>query len=264
MTKSTPAFVEPENFENVVPTKGDLAILYEDDSLLVLNKAQGVVIHPAIGHRGETLVHHLLYYLQGSPEFPTLSPTRPGIVHRLDRGTSGLLLVAKNRDALEELSRQFKQREIKKEYEAIAYGAMKTASGRFESTIGRDPKDRKKMSSRSKDGREALTLWTRKEAFHHFTYVRLFPHTGRTHQLRVHLTEASHPIVGDDLYGKGSRTRRAPFHPDVEALVQGATQTFLHAAALHLVHPSTKKKISFEAPLPENFKTFLDALRKYD
>lgn len=251
----------PEEPLDLAPVRGDLAILHEDESLLVLNKAQGIVVHPAAGHRGETLVHHLLHHFQSAPEFLETSPTRPGIVHRLDRGTSGVLLVAKSRAVHEALSKAFKLRHIKKEYEAIAWGVMKE-KGVFESTIGRDPKNRKKMSSRAPEGREALTRWARARAFRHFTHVALFPHTGRTHQLRVHLSEARHPIVGDELYGRAPRGLALP--APLEEALRGATETFLHAKRLELAHPVTGKPLVFTAPRPERFENLLSLLERWD
>lgn len=245
------------------PLEGNLEILYEDDEFLALNKAQGTVVHPAPGHKGPTLVHYLLHHLESAPGFSSLSPARPGIVHRLDRGTSGVLLIAKNRTALENLARQFKDRTIKKEYVAVAWGRMKE-SGRFQSTVGRDPRHRHRMSSKSPTGRDALTLYRRERAFDHFTYVRLFPHTGRTHQLRVHLSEAGHTIVGDDLYGKPTKSRIAALTPALAAHLMGVTQTFLHAERLTLAHPKSGETLDIRAPVPENFSSLLPLLEKED
>jgi len=247
---------------DLMPIAAALDVLYEDESLLVINKPQGWVVHPAVGHRGETIVHYLLHHLQNSPDFGSMSDTRPGIVHRLDRGTSGCLLVAKNRRTLEELARQFKDREVKKTYEAIAWGRMKER-GVFDSAIGRHRSDRKRMSSRTEEGREARTDWHRLGVFRTFSHVQLHPRTGRTHQLRVHLTEAGHAIVGDKLYGK--QNRKCP-HLDSE--IRNAMAEFefpmLHARELVFTHPRTREPIHTVAPAPEIFTSFLEKLRRLD
>ncbi|MCB0417738.1 MAG: RluA family pseudouridine synthase [Bdellovibrionales bacterium] len=249
-------FVAPPPLE-IEARPGNLEILFEDDDLLVLNKPQGIAVHPAPGLRADTLVHHLLHHLQHS-SFSELSPVRPGIVHRLDIGTSGLLLVAKNRHSQDKLAKQFAEREIQKQYEAIVWGHMGQL-GRFDSKIGRHVTDRKRMSSRTEQGREALTRWERICLLGPcFTHVRLFPHTGRTHQLRVHLTEAGFPIVGDPLY-----VRRAAAglinKLDLESrnLIQNLKYPFLHARRLEFTHPKSGEALVFEKDAPENFQSFL-------
>ena len=256
-------FVE-DTETDLVPVARPLHVLHEDADFLVLNKEQGVVVHPATGHRGETLVHYLLHHLARAESFRDLSPTRPGIVHRLDRGTSGILLIAKNRAAQERLSAQFKARQVKKEYEAVVWNVPRFPSGTFDSPLGRDRKDRKRMSSKSAEPRAALTRWRRAETFAHFCHVALFPETGRTHQLRVHLCEAGHPIVGDDLYGLRTQGRRDGLSPAIRAALDATTQTYLHARRLELDHPRTGERLAFEAPRPENFERFLHLLRQED
>jgi 23S rRNA pseudouridine1911/1915/1917 synthase len=219
-----------------------------------------VVVHPAAGHRGETLVHHLLHYLKNDSAFREISEDRPGIVHRLDRGTSGVLLVAKNRAVQENLSRQFKHRTIKKEYECVCWGVPRP-EGTVDTPIGRDTRDRKKMSSRTASGRAALTRWKTHQAFRHFAHLALFPHTGRTHQLRVHLAESGFPIVGDALYG---RARRPILPPRVTALVDATSETYLHARRLTLLHPTRGESMTLEAHRPGVFEAFLQLLRKDD
>lgn len=248
---------------DLVPVPAKLRILHEDDDFLALDKDQGTVVHPAPGHKGPTLVHHLLHHLKSDPQFSATSPARPGIVHRLDRGTSGVILIAKHRSALEALARQFKDRSIRKEYVAIAWGRMKE-SGRFASSIGRDPRHRHRMSSKSQTGREALTLFRRELGFDHFSFVRLFPHTGRTHQLRVHLSEAGHTIVGDDLYGKPTKSRIGGLSPALAAFLSEVSATFLHAERLSLLHPRTGAPLDIRAPLPETFHRLLTLLEKED
>ena len=247
------------------PVEGNLQVLFEDNEMMALNKPPGLVVHPAAGHRGETLVHHLLHHLQSAPGFEELSPTRPGIVHRLDRGTSGIILVAKNRTALEGLARQFKSRQIQKEYEAVVWGKMKQMEGTFDQAIGRDTKDRKKMSSRTNQGREATTRWKVERAYAHFSHLSLQPKTGRTHQLRVHLAENGTPIVGDPLYGVGSAKRRVQTLPvELQPKVAALPHTLLHARKLSFEHPASGKLMVLEAQRPEVFEIFLTVLEEQD
>jgi 23S rRNA pseudouridine1911/1915/1917 synthase len=248
----------------LAPVAGPLEILFEDESLLAVNKAQGVVVHPAAGHRGDTLVHYLLHHLATAPAFRELSLSRPGIVHRLDRGTSGVLLVAKSRAAQENIAQQFKSRTIRKEYEAIVWGRP-PIEGRFDSPIGRDRVNRKKMSSRTESGRSALTSYRTTRGFAHFAHLALFPHTGRTHQLRVHLAEARYPIVGDALYGGAFSPKRAErLGTAVRQELAAARETFLHARQLILQHPSSGETLVVQAPRPENFDRLLAALAQED
>lgn len=253
------AFVENEKIE-LTPVPMELEVLYEDNEVIVINKSQGWIVHPATSHRGDTVVHYLLHHLNNREEFREISPTRPGIVHRLDRGTSGCLVVAKNRKALENLSSQFKDRTVEKEYEAIVWGKTKTR-GTISTPVGRHLTHRKKMSSKTRDGRDALTRWEAKESFDQFTWVRLMPKTGRTHQLRVHLSEMANPIVGDKLYGRKRDLTR--LDPQVAAFLKArAVFPFLHARAIRFAHPTTGKPISLEAKAPENFTSFLTLLRQ--
>ncbi len=246
------------------PVAGNLEVVFEDSDLLVLNKPQGLVVHPAPSHHGPTLVHHLLHHMESDEEFNDAESDRPGIVHRLDKGTSGLLLVAKNRATQEALSQQFKDRSIKKTYEAVAWGRL-TGSGRFESSIGRDRVNRRKMSSKTQKGREAITDWKVEQTYTHFSHVKLFPYTGRTHQLRVHLCESGHPIVGDPLYGRGiTVARRKQLSPPVAERVELLEATLLHAAELQFTHPGTKKPHHFRANPPKIFTDFLKLLSEAD
>lgn len=245
------------------PVRGDLSVLFEDEVLLVLDKAPHVTVHPAPGTHDATLVHHLLHHLGNANELLEESddPTRPGIVHRLDRGTSGCLVVAKTRPAQEKLSAQFKDRTVEKRYEAIAWGAL-PERGLWDSAIGRDRTNRKKMSSRSDQARPALTGFERLEAFGHAVHVGLSPKTGRTHQLRVHLAENGNPIVGDATYGGrvGKRALQEPLRARLERL----DRPLLHAARLAFAHPVTGERMAFTAPLPEDFRQCLAAFREHD
>jgi len=251
-------------FEDAPPSKltpvaADLNVLYEDADLLVIDKASHLTVHPAPGTHGPTLVHHLLHHLGKAIE--SLDPARPGIVHRLDRGTSGCIVVAKNRPAQEKLSAQFKDRVVKKVYEAIAWGAL-PERGIWESVVGRDRTNRKKMSRRTDQPRDALTGYERRQAFRHAVQVRLFPKTGRTHQLRVHLTENGNPIVGDELYG-GRVGKRALAEPLREILAK-IDRPLLHAAELSIDHPVSCERMTFQAPLPADFRETLAAFVEYD
>lgn len=241
-----------------------LNVLWEDEYLLALNKDQGTVVHPAVGHREETLVHYLLHYLQQHGPFKEFGTERPGIVHRLDRGTSGVILVAKDRKTQDKLQRLFKAREMKKEYEAIVWGTP-PLEGQFLSVIGRDQRDRKKMSSKTSAGREALTSYKRAATYKHFSHMVLFPKTGRTHQLRVHLTEAGFPIVGDPLYGERSLSKRGgKLAVPLVDFLKKIEMTFLHARSLTFPHPVTKEILALEAKRPEIFDKFLNLLRNSD
>jgi 23S rRNA pseudouridine1911/1915/1917 synthase len=239
-----------------------LEILHEDRDMLVINKPQGVVTHPGAGTRGPTLVNYLMHHLQHDSAFARdfKETDRPGIVHRLDRGTSGVICVAKHRSALEKISAQFKERQVSKIYEAIVWGKL-TGQGVFRSPIGRDPQNRKKMSSKSPTGREAQTEWAVAAAFAQFTHVRLFPKTGRTHQLRVHLSEGRHPIVGDKTYGGKRATEKLPLPEALKVFLEPIGDTFLHAAELRLAQPSTGEAMTFRARRPPAFDEFLALLQ---
>lgn len=256
---------EEETRLDLTPVKGPLDILYEDTDIIVLNKSQGVVVHPAAGHRGETLVHYLLHHLQTAPDFVETSPVRPGIVHRLDVGTSGVIVIAKNRLALENLSAQFKERTVAKEYEALAWGKMTRTSGLFNSAIGRHPTDRKRMSSKSTLLRPAETRYEVIRQFAHFIHVRLSPKTGRTHQLRVHLSENKNSIVGDGMYGgQTTHGRLVAFPAELRKPLADCDHPCLHARSLKLDHPVTKQRMAFEAPRPKKWDDLLKLLDKLD
>jgi 23S rRNA pseudouridine1911/1915/1917 synthase len=248
---------EPETIaSDLTPVEGALEILFEDGDLLVLNKAPGVVVHPASAHRGVTLVHHVLFHLKSSTEFLQTSETRPGIVHRLDVGTSGVIVFAKRRSAQEFLSRQFKDRTVEKEYEAWVWGEPPRV-GQFQSPIGRDRVYRTRMSSRTDAPRPALTRFERGIAFRVCSHMRLFPKTGRTHQLRVHLSEAGFPILNDPTYGKGRH--RFPLPEPANQLLVENPHTFLHARRLRLTHPDGRI-LEWKAEPPSHFSKLLQIL----
>ena len=229
-----------------------LRILYQDPDLAVLDKPAGMVVHPAAGHASGTLVNALLHHLTDLSGVG--GELRPGIVHRLDRGTSGVMVVAKNDMAHQELARQFHDREVEKEYIALVWGVVH-AGRRIDAAIGRDPDNRQKMSARAKHARHAVTRITRAHHLPGVTLCQVAIHTGRTHQIRVHLSAIGHPIVGDSLYG-GSHRRVAG---DIRA-VQRLTRPFLHAARLVFTHPRDQRRMEFIAPLPEDLESILNDL----
>lgn len=240
------------------PVEMALEILYEDPDLLVLNKAQGWVVHPASAHKGETVVHYLLHHFRNSPGFSDTSPTRPGVVHRLDRGTSGCLLIAKHRAALESLSQQFKDRVVEKEYEAVVWGKT-PKGGVMKNSIGRHRSDRKKMSSKTRMGKDALTKFETVGVYASMSWVRLMPKTGRTHQLRVHLSEMGNPIVADSLYGR--KRNLDHLSESQRSILEASEFPYLHARRLSFQQPTTKQQVTVEARRPKIFDELLAALK---
>jgi 23S rRNA pseudouridine1911/1915/1917 synthase len=230
-----------------------LPILYQDSDLIVVDKPAGMVVHPAAGHSSGTLVNALLHHVDDLSGIG--GEKRPGIVHRLDRGTSGLMVVAKHDAAHEELSRQFRDREVEKEYYALVWGEVQ-AGRRIDAPIGRDPGNRKRMSARARRSREAVTRILRAERLKALTLVQVAIHTGRTHQIRVHLSAIGHPIVGDPLYG--GVHRRVP--GDLRAVTH-LDRPFLHAARLVFTHPRDGRRMSFASELPADLQHVLDELR---
>jgi len=236
-----------------VPEDLPVPILYQDADILVVDKPAGMVVHPAAGHASGTLVNALLHHVDDLSGIG--GEKRPGIVHRLDRGTSGLMVVAKHDAAHQELARQFHDREVEKEYVALVWGVVQ-AGRRIEEPIGRDPSNRKRMSNRARRSREAVTRIVR--VFHvnpALTLAQIAIHTGRTHQIRVHLSGIGHPIVGDALYGGVHRRVQA----DIKA-VHKLERPFLHAAKLAFKHPTDGRRMAFESHLPPDLQSVMDAL----
>jgi 23S rRNA pseudouridine1911/1915/1917 synthase len=232
-----------------------LPIVYQDPDVIVVDKPAGMVVHPAAGHPGGTLVNALLHHVNDLSGIG--GEKRPGIVHRLDRGTSGLMVIAKHDKAHEELARQFRDREVEKEYIALVWGEV-MAGRRIDAPIGRDPGNRKKMSARARRSREAVTRIVRAEHFGRtLTLVHVAIHTGRTHQIRVHLGAIGHPIVGDSLYG--GVHRRVP--GDLRAITH-LERPFLHAARLAFKHPLDGRPMEFTSQLPEGLQQVLDDLKR--
>ena len=226
-------------------------VLFEDSDVIVVNKPAGMVVHPAPGHAAGTLVNALLHHVDDLSGVG--GELRPGIVHRLDKGTSGVMVVAKHDAAHQELSRQFQDREVEKEYVALVWGEVQQGR-RIEADIGRDPNDRKKMSARAKRARSAVTRVTKARFLRGVSYVHVAIATGRTHQIRVHLSAIGHPIVADSVYG-GVR-RHVPGHLRP---VLRLDRPFLHAMRLAFTHPSDpERRMEFTAPLPHDLQDVLD------
>jgi 23S rRNA pseudouridine1911/1915/1917 synthase len=227
-----------------------LDILYEDDELLVVNKPSGLVVHPAPGHESGTLVHALLSHCDRLAGIGGIQ--RPGIVHRLDKDTSGAIAIAKTDHAHQHLQAQLKAKTAQREYLAIVYGAPATESGTIDLPIGRSPTDRKKMAivTETKSGRRAVTHWRVRERLGNYTLMQFQLETGRTHQIRVHTTQMGHPIVGDPLYGSG------------RTVGVNLTGQALHAWKLKFQHPSTGELIETTAPPPAEFLTLLQVIRQ--
>jgi len=237
------------------PEKIPLDILFEDKTLLVVNKAAGLVVHPAAGHEEHTLVNALLHHCQGSLS-GIGGVVRPGIVHRLDKETSGCLVVAKNDETHLALSEQFASREVKKIYHALVCGEPARESGEIHAAIARHPTHRKRMAVRDdSSGRAAHTSYKILERLYAATLMEAQIHTGRTHQVRVHFQFIGHPLVGDDTYGARQNARLK------ELTNYAAPRVMLHAKELSFIHPRRKKLMTFEAPLPEDFLSALKLLR---
>ena len=251
VTVDIPEPLDPRPQAEALP----LPILFQDRDVIVVDKPAGMVVHPAAGHASGTLVNALLHHVDDLSGIG--GEKRPGIVHRLDRGTSGLMVVAKHDAAHAELARQFQDREVEKEYVALVWGEV-MAGRRIDAPIGRDPADRKKMSARARRARSAVTRIVGAEHFGRLlTLARVAIHTGRTHQIRVHLSAIGHPIVGDSLYG-GVHRRVAG---DLRAVTH-LERPFLHAARLVFTHPSEGRRMEFVSGLPEDLQRVLDELRE--
>ena len=239
---------EPEMTE-LIPENIPLDILYEDSDLIIINKAPGMVVHPAAGNYSGTLVNALLAHCSDLAGIG--GEMRPGIVHRLDKDTSGVILVAKNDAAMNSLSSQFKERTIHKEYRAIVRGLPLPRTGTIQSLIGRSQQNRKKMSTRVQHGKEAVTHYRVKEGFEQASYMAVRIETGRTHQIRVHMAERGYPVLGDSLYGRCAQLKGA----------ERIARQMLHARRIELAHPRTGEPMMIEAPLWPDMQRMLDFLR---
>lgn len=239
-------FLPPVVTPDILPENIPLSILYEDEDVIVVNKPKGMVVHPAPGHYSGTLVNALLYHC-GNDLSGINGVLRPGIVHRIDRDTTGSVIACKNDHAHSEIARQLKEHTIVRKYQAIVQGVIKEESGSVHTLIGRHPTDRKKMAVADRCGKDAITHYHVIQRFQNATFIECILETGRTHQIRVHMSHLGHPLLGDCVYGFKNNTYK----------LQGQT---LHAGILGFMHPSTGEYVETSAPLPEYFQALLDKL----
>ncbi|MCX8021710.1 MAG: RluA family pseudouridine synthase [Syntrophorhabdaceae bacterium] len=235
---------------SLIPQAIPLDIIYEDEYLIAINKPKNMVVHPSLGHKESTLLNAVLGYLGIPDQTPlegSVSP-RPYLIHRLDKDTTGVILVSKNMAVRELFSTLFKNREVKKTYRAIVEGLFKEKEGTIEGNIGRHPGDRKRMAVLKEGGREALTSYRVLEETTKFSYLEIYPKTGRTHQIRVHMAHIGHPVVGDEMYGKTGKHE--------------AERTMLHAFRIEFIHPVKNIPVSIEAPIPEDMVSFIMESKK--
>ena len=247
--------------KEIIPEDIPLNIIYEDDDIIMLNKQHDILVHPARGNTHGTLVNALTFYsdeLSGG-----LGEFRPGIVHRLDKNTTGVMVVTKNDPAMWKIAKQFENRRTKKTYLAIVHGTPELAADRINAPLGIHPRIREKQAIRPEVGKEAITFYKVLEEFRGFSLLKLTPKTGRTHQIRVHLTHIKHPIVADDMYG-GKLIYPWQLADNDRAVQQPVIgRVALHASILEFKHPISDEMVKFEAPLPEDMQNLLDMLRKY-
>lgn len=245
----------------VMPEDIPLTIVYEDSSIVVVDKPAGMVVHPAAGHYQGTLVNALLHHcmdLSGIGGF-----LRPGIVHRLDKDTSGLIVVAKSDSAHQDLAKQFKEHRVGKIYKTFVFGDVDGDKGTIDSPVGRHPVDRKKMSTKSRRGKEALTRWNVVERYGTLTLLDVEIETGRTHQIRVHLHAAGHPLLGDNVYGHSAKRLQRIQDPLLRSKLRGVKRQALHAGRLEFYHPATREHLEFVSPLPDDMERVRVFLKDY-
>jgi len=230
---------------DIVPTKMDINIVYEDEHLMIINKPSGLVVHPGSGNYDNTLVNGLMYYTNNLSDIN--GEERPGIVHRIDKDTSGLIMVAKTNETHAILTEYFKNKDVKREYIALLTGVFPHETATIDAPIGRDPKDRKKMTVTATNSKEAITHLKVLKKYKDYTLVSLILETGRTHQIRVHMNYIGYPVYNDPVYNTKKCTEFGQF---------------LHSHKMDFIHPITKKEMHFESPLPEEFQSFIDSLDK--
>lgn len=251
---------EPVVLETL-PQDLPLNIIYEDISIVVVDKPAGMVVHPAAGNYDRTLVNAVLYHCRDLSGIGGV--IRPGIVHRLDKDTSGLIVIAKTDEAHRGLADQFKGHTVTKVYYAFAFGNFKEDEGVIEAAVGRHPVDRKKMSVYSRRGKEALTRWKILERYGFLSFLEIRIETGRTHQIRVHLNSIGHPILGDDTYGNSAKRIQTVQDTKVRSRLKSFKRHALHAGRLAFIHPRTQEKMEFASPLPEDMEGIRFFLNEY-
>ncbi|MCF8111353.1 MAG: RluA family pseudouridine synthase [Desulfobacteraceae bacterium] len=263
-TVSTVAAV-PAGTEKIIPEPIPLDIVFKDSAVIIINKPPGLVVHPAAGNFSGTLVHGLLYHF---PELQNMDQDtqRPGIVHRLDKDTSGIMVIAKTPRARQELLSQFKSRIVKKTYITFVHGEPEDDEGKIVLPISRHPVNRKKMAAGEKNSgkqRHAETLWRVKDRFGNIAMLECIIKTGRTHQIRVHLSSIGHPVIGDRVYGYKRPLRHYQERAEILSLLARVPRQMLHAGKIEFMHPKTGKQVSFTAPLPRDMEDLREALLEY-
>ena len=261
--------IPPPESTEVISEVGELDILFEDEHLIVINKAAGVVVHPSAGHPSGTLVNYLLHHCQDLSGIGGV--LRPGIVHRLDKDTSGILVVAKTDDAHQNLSEQFKEHSVKRQYQTMVWDVPEKEHGVINAALRRHPVRRKDMSivenenpeeSEREKGKYAVTHWRVLQRFEFSTLLACRLETGRTHQIRVHLTSIGHPVIGDPQYGKSPLKRHPSISAELSQTIANFRRQALHAESLGFKHPSTGEWVEFSAPIPTDFQKLLKAIRQ--
>lgn len=238
-----------------------LTIIYEDQFIAVVDKPAGMVVHPAAGNYEGTLVNALLHHCRDLSGIGGV--LRPGIVHRLDKDTSGLIVVAKTDEAHRSLSDQFKAHSVEKVYYALVFGNPKQDEGEIEAAVGRHPVDRKRMSVYSRRGKDALTYWKVLERYGPLAFVELRIRTGRTHQIRVHMNSIGHPVLGDNIYGNSVKRLQGIQDTRLRSQIRSMKRQALHAGRISFLHPATGRQVTFEAPLPEDIGSLRRFLNEY-
>ena len=251
---------EPKISE-IIPRKMKLNIVYEDECIIVIDKPQGLVVHPGAGNYDNTLVNGLLYHCNDLKGIGGV--LRPGVIHRIDKDTSGILVFAKTQYALNYIAEQFKEHTNKRRYLAIIRGVLARKEGRIETFISRDSKNRLKFTSKTNNGKKAITNYKVLEEFTHFSLVEAILETGRTHQIRVHFADMNHHIIGDSLYGYGLKSYKFLNNP-IYSKIKNLKGQMLHAEYLEFKHPGSKKTVSFKSKPNKDFLELLELIKKYD
>jgi 23S rRNA pseudouridine1911/1915/1917 synthase len=253
--------IPPPRRLDVIPQDIPLNILFEDPWIIVINKPAGMVVHPGAGIDSETLVNALLFHCRDLSQINGV--IRPGIIHRLDKNTSGVMVAAKNAMALHHLSLQFKNRQVRKRYIALVHGVLKEPHGVIETPLGRHPKERKLISIHTRKARSATTHWKIIKRFRDLCLLEVIPRTGRTHQIRAHLSSRGHPIVGDPQYCRGKWIQRL-MDPQVRERIRALRRQALHSEGLGFIHPRSAEFMEFNAPLPEDMVEIIRSLSRHE